>query len=133
MTAKNEGNASGNLDRTTSSKTGDLIIQHLDRGGDEMASDMSFCLNVFLCFVALMILYGYYVLFGYVFLLAMTELGDDLNWAFFGAMVSVGGGMAGGVAYSMKSQQVGPWTPLAPGDARRNRDPRGKCCGFQIY
>ena len=85
------------------------------------------------CAVALVILYGYYVLFGYVWLLAMTELGEDLNWAFFGARVSVGGGMAGGVAYSMKSQQVGPWMPLSPGDARKGSDPRGKCCGFQIY
>ena len=63
----------------------------------------------------------------------MQELGEDLNWAFFGSFVAVGGGMAGGVAYSMKSQQIGFWEPLSPTDARRDRDPRGKCCGFQIY
>ncbi len=63
----------------------------------------------------------------------MTNLGEDLNWAFFGACLSVFGGMGVGVAYSMKSQQVGWWEALSPGDARKDRDPRGKCCGFQIY
>lgn len=63
----------------------------------------------------------------------MQELGEDLNWAFFGSFVAVGGGMAAAVAYSMKSQQLGFWEPLSPTDARRDRDPRGKCCGFQIY
>ena len=63
----------------------------------------------------------------------MTELGEDLNWAFLGVMVSVGGGMMSAVAYSMKSQKVGWWEPLSADDARRGRDPRGKCCGFELY
>ena len=98
-----------------------------------MSSDMNKCLNLFLCFIALCVLYGYYILFGFTWLSLMEGLGEDLNWAFFGLMVSVGGGMAGGVAYSMKAQQAGWWQPLSPSDARKDRDPRGKCCGFQIY
>eukprot|EP00483_Globobulimina_turgida_P001518 UN01520 len=128
----NEGDASGaNLPETGSS--GKLYIQMLQRGGDDMTSDMHWALNLFLCFIALCILYGYYIAFGMCWLTAMTNLGEDLNWAFFGACVSVFGGMGAGVAYSMKSQQIGWWEPLSPGDARKDRDPRGKCCGFQIY
>jgi len=89
-------------------------------------------LNLLLCAVALLVLYGYYVLFGWAWLTAMEELGEDLNWAFFGLMVAVGGGMGGGVAYSMAKQQKGAWEPAAPGD-RGSNDQRGKCCGFQIY
>mmetsp|Transcript_10197 Transcript_10197/g.9208 ORF Transcript_10197/g.9208 Transcript_10197/m.9208 type:complete len:137 (-) Transcript_10197:289-699(-) len=136
MSTKNSGgNSSGELpDRQGSSmKSGNLHIQMLERGGDEMTSDMNSCLNLCLCAIALLILYGFYVFFGWAWLTAMQELGEDLNWAFFGSMIAVGGGMAGGVAYSMKSQQIGFWEPLSPTDKRRDRDPRGKCCGFQIY
>jgi len=76
-----------------------------------------------------MVLYGYYILFGWAWLTAMTELGEDLNWAFFGLFVCVGGGMMGGVGYSMKHQQKGWWTV----EPNKKDDPRGKCCGFQIY
>lgn len=110
-----------------------LYIQQLERGGNDMQSDMHWALNLFLCFLAFVFLYGFYVLFGWAWLTAMQEFGEDLNWAFFGLFVSFFGGMVLGVAYSMKSQQIGWWEPLAPGDARRERDPRGKCCGFQIY
>jgi len=134
MTARNEGNNSGKGDFPDSqSSSKKLHIQMLERGGNEMQSDMNKCLNLFLCFIALCILYGFYVFFGWLWLTGMVNLGEDLNWAFFGAMVSVGGGMGAGVAYSMKAQQIGWWQPLSPGDARRDRDPRGKCCGFQIY
>merc|ERR1719385_456919 len=73
------------------------------------AGSMPKALNLLLCAFALLILYGYYFLFGYAWLTAMTELGDDLNWAFFGLMIAVGGGMMSGVAYSMKAQRKGIW------------------------
>merc|ERR1719242_2180318 len=82
-----------------------LYIQMLKRGGDGMQSSMPLALNLFLCFVALCILYGFYIAFGLAWLTAMTELGEDLNWAFLGLMVAVGGGMMSAVAWSMKSQQ----------------------------
>mmetsp|Transcript_6495 Transcript_6495/g.10692 ORF Transcript_6495/g.10692 Transcript_6495/m.10692 type:complete len:135 (+) Transcript_6495:85-489(+) len=132
-TARNEGNKSGDNnadDQPTGTK---LYIQMLERGGDELTSDMNKGLNLFLCFIALCILYGLYFLFGWGWLAAMWTFGDDLNWVFLGLMLSVGGGMGMGVAYSMKSQQIGWWEPRSPTDARRDRDNRGKCCGFQIY
>ena len=63
----------------------------------------------------------------------MQVLGEDLNWVFFGCFVAVGGGMAGGVAYSMKAQHIGWWEPMGRDEARQARDERGKCCGFQVY
>eukprot|EP00484_Ammonia_sp_Unknown_P007269 CAMPEP_0197058010 /NCGR_PEP_ID=MMETSP1384-20130603/103068_1 /TAXON_ID=29189 /ORGANISM="Ammonia sp." /LENGTH=139 /DNA_ID=CAMNT_0042492613 /DNA_START=85 /DNA_END=502 /DNA_ORIENTATION=+ len=104
-TARNEGNKSGDNnadDQPTGTK---LYIQMLERGGDELTSDMNKGLNLFLCFIALCILYGLYFLFGWGWLAAMWTFGDDLNWVFLGLMLSVGGGMGMGVAYSMKSQQ----------------------------
>merc|ERR1712154_757229 len=129
-----EGNNSGKGDFPDSqSSSKKLHIQMLERGGNEMQSDMNKCLNLFLCFIALCILYGFYIAFGLAWLTAMTELGEDLNWAFLGVMVSVGGGMMSAVAYSMKSQQKGWWEPMSRDDARNDRDPRGKCCGFELY
>jgi len=114
--------------------TGKLKIKHLERKREESdGSKLPKWLNLLLCAVALVVLYGYYILFGWAWLTAMEELGEDLNWAFFGLMIAVGGGMMSGVAYSMRAQQKGWWEPLAPGDARKARDPRGTCCGFQIY
>mmetsp|Transcript_18435 Transcript_18435/g.29250 ORF Transcript_18435/g.29250 Transcript_18435/m.29250 type:complete len:141 (-) Transcript_18435:637-1059(-) len=140
MATKGSNNASsGELpERTgsTVSSKANLHIQMLERGEDELKRDETCgtkALNLFLCFIALCLLYGFYVFFGWVWLTAMVELGEDLNWAFFGVFVSAFGGMGAGVAYSMKAQRIGWWEPLAPGDARRDRDPRGKCCGFQIY
>jgi hypothetical protein len=134
-TNKSEGNKSGgDFPEKSKSSSGKLHIQQLERKKEEAdGSTMPKALNLLLCAFALCVLYGYYILFGWAWLTAMTELGEDLNWAFFGMMVAVGGGMMSGVAYSMKSQQRGWWEPLSPNDARKNRDPRGKCCGFQIY
>jgi hypothetical protein len=138
-TKGSSNNSSGELPERTGSTVGskaNLHIQMLERGDDELKRDETRCqkaLNLFLCFLALCTLYGFYILFGWAWLTAMVDLGEDLNWAFFGVFISCFGGMGAGVAYSMKAQQIGWWEPLAPGDARRERDPRGKCCGFQIY
>eukprot|EP01084_Bolivina_argentea_P132488 233806_1 len=133
MSTKSEGNgSSGDLPGRQSSKV-KLDIQMLKRGGDDLSNKGNMWFNLFLCFIALMILYAWYAFFGWVWLTAMTELGEDLNWAFFGTFVAVGGGMAGGVAYSMKAQRIGWWTPLTKDEARSERDARGKCCGFQVY
>jgi len=137
-TNKPEGNKSGGDQNNAaggSKKDKNLNIRMLERKSElsDGAGSMPKALNLLLCAFALLILYGYYFLFGYAWLTAMTELGDDLNWAFFGLMIAVGGGMMSGVAYSMKAQQKGWWEPLSANDARRQRDPRGKCCGFQIY
>eukprot|EP01083_Nonionella_stella_P037703 102773_1 len=102
-----EGTQLSGNDAELSQKEKKLKIQMLERGGDDMSSDMNKCLKLFLCFIAFCILYAFYVFFGLVWMTLMVTLGDDLNWSFFGIMVSFGGGMAGGDAYSMKSTQVG--------------------------
>lgn len=133
MTSKAEGNKSGG-DFPSTKSSGKLEIQQLERKKEESdGSNMPKALNLLCCAVALMVLYGYYILFGWAWLTAMTELGEDLNWAFFGLFVCVGGGMMGGVGYSMKHQQKGWWTPLSAAERKKGQDPRGKCCGFQIY
>lgn len=85
------------------------------------------------CFIALCILYAFYALFGYLWLVALLSIGEDLLWAFFGVFLACAIGMSGAVALSMKAQRMGFWEPLSENDARKERDPRGKCCGFQIY
>jgi len=109
-TSKAEGNKSGGS-FPESQKSSKLFIQPLERvqAGEDQGSSLPKPVNLLLCALALCVLYGYYILFGWAWLTAMTELGDDLNWAFFGLMVSVGSGMMGGVAYSMKSQRKGVW------------------------
>merc|ERR1712228_662211 len=83
-TARNEGNNSGSDGNVSGGKGNkNLYIQMLKRGGDGMQSSMPLALNLFLCFVALCILYGFYIAFGLAWLTAMTEMGEDLNWAFF--------------------------------------------------
>jgi len=115
-------------------KEKDLDIQYLERRREESdGSKLPKWLNLLLCAIALIVLYGYYILFGWAWLTAMIELGDDLNWAFFGLMVAVGGGMAGGVAYSMSAQEKGWWEPLPADAKRKQQDTRGMCCGFSIY
>mmetsp|Transcript_53352 Transcript_53352/g.88491 ORF Transcript_53352/g.88491 Transcript_53352/m.88491 type:complete len:135 (+) Transcript_53352:143-547(+) len=130
-----DANKSGELpERTGASGSGSkLYIQMLDRGSDEMASDMNKCLNLFLVFIAFVLLYAFYVAFGYAWLTAMSELGEDLNWAFFGIFLSVAGGMSTGVAVSMKSQRIGWWEQLTPQQAKRARDKRGTFCGITVY
>mmetsp|Transcript_17136 Transcript_17136/g.27358 ORF Transcript_17136/g.27358 Transcript_17136/m.27358 type:complete len:135 (+) Transcript_17136:128-532(+) len=129
-------NKSGEMPERTgaasSSKAG-LYIQMLERGKDEMASDMPKCLNLFLVFIAFVLLYAFYFCFGWAWLVAMTELGEDLNWAFFGIFISVAGGMSTGVAVSMKAQRVGWWEQLTPQQAKRARDRRGTFCGITVY
>jgi len=136
-TNKPEGNRSSGDKRASQKviKDKDLKIKMLERKSElsDGGGSMPKALNLLLCAFALLILYGYYFLFGWAWLSAMVELGDDLNWAFFGLMVAVGGGMMSGVAYSMKHQEKGWWEPLTGNDARKAKDPRGKCCGFQIY
>jgi len=111
------------------------MLQRRKEGDDK--PQMNKCLNLFLCFCALCLLYGYYILFGWAWLTAMEELGEDLNWAFLGLMVAVGGGMMGGVAYSMKAQQTGWWAPLTAEQRKARRNAKGirrcSCCGVQIY
>jgi len=124
----------GGGDFPSSKSSGKLVIQQLERKKEQAdGQNMPKALNLLLCAVALLVLYGYYILFGWAWLTAMTELGEDLNWAFLGLMVCVGGGMMSGVAYSMKHQQKGWWQPMSPAEQRKMGDPRGKCCGFQIY
>jgi len=110
-TSKAEGNKSGGDFPDAQKSSKGLVIQQLERkaAAEDAKGTYPKSVNLLLCAVALLVLYGYYILFGYAWLTAMVELGDDLNWAFFGLMVAVGGGMMSGVAYSMKSQKKGIW------------------------
>mmetsp|Transcript_64217 Transcript_64217/g.78518 ORF Transcript_64217/g.78518 Transcript_64217/m.78518 type:complete len:114 (-) Transcript_64217:120-461(-) len=102
-----------------------IIIIKLKRGGEEMKSSIPWYLNLLICFVALMLLYGYYVLFCWVWLVALEKLGEDLLWAYFGCFVAVGAGMMSATAYSMSKQQIGWWEPDL---SNKNKDPTASFC-----
>ena len=75
-------------------------------------------------------LWIYYMLFGWMWMALFEVMGDDLLWAYFGTFCIVGTSMGMGVAYSMKSRQIGWWAQSKQGE---QRDTRGQFCGFQIY
>mmetsp|Transcript_64216 Transcript_64216/g.78517 ORF Transcript_64216/g.78517 Transcript_64216/m.78517 type:complete len:115 (-) Transcript_64216:120-464(-) len=107
------------------SLSNEVIVLKLKRGGDEMESNIPMVLNLFLCFIALCALYGYYFLFCWVWLIALEKLGYDLLWAFFGCFVAVGIGMMTATAYSMSKQQIGWWEPDL---SNKNKDPTASFC-----
>jgi len=129
-TSKAEGNKSGGDFPQKSASSKGLIIQPLEReqAGEDKGGSLPKSVNLLLCALALCVLYGYYIAFGLAWVYAMEDLGDDLNWAFFGLMVSVGGGMMSGVAYSMKSQRKGWWEPYSG-----PKNTKGQICGFAVY
>jgi len=81
---------------------------------------------IFIAF--LLVLYGYYIFFMWVWLALVIKYGDGLLWALFGGALSTFGAMIIGVSWSMRYQKKGWWKDEGfPNQIIGN----GYCCWYE--